>query len=191
MPKWLWEWEVVLLVKYLIYTIAIILLFGINLGLFGNLSVFGQVPNLLFLLMIYFALEKKELDFFYIAFLSGLFLDFFSVHFFGGYTLSFLVLSAVLYSLTQNFILQDLNWKFLIGVLLGSMAVLQIFLWCYASAVAVMHLSAEPESLGVYFNNFVWNFLYNLLLFYPVYFYYGYLRKLVDLLTVKRRGMGQ
>ncbi|MFA5990655.1 MAG: hypothetical protein WC794_00205 [Candidatus Doudnabacteria bacterium] len=177
--------------KYLIYTIAITLLLGINLGLFGNLPFFGQTPNLLFLLTFYFALEKKDLDFFFIAFVSGLFLDFFSVHFFGGYTIALLVTASLLYLFTQNFILQDINWKFLIGILLGSMAVARILLWFYAVSVAVMHLAPETDSLKVYFSDFTWSFLYNLLLMYPIYFFYGYLRKLVDLLTVKRRGIGQ
>ncbi|MEK7161325.1 MAG: hypothetical protein AAB729_01390 [Patescibacteria group bacterium] len=175
--------------KYLIYTIAIILLFGINLGLFGNLPFFGKTPSLLFLLTIYFALEKKDLDFFFIAFVSGVFLDFFSAHFFGAYTMSLLVLAAGLHLFTQNFILQELNWKFLIGVLLGSLALLQTFLWLYALSVSSMHLAQETESLGIYFNGFAGSFFYNLFLMYPVYFFYGYLRKLVDYITVRRRSL--
>ncbi len=176
--------------KYLIYTIAIILLLGINLGLFGNLPFFGQTPNLLFLLTLYFALEKKDFDFFFIAFVCGVFLDFFSVHYFGAYTISLLILASGLYLLTQNFILQELNWKFLAAILLGSLAILQIFLWLYALLVSGVYLAQEPESLGIYFNGFTGSLFYDLILMYPVYFFYGYLRKLVDALTLKRRGLG-
>ncbi len=177
--------------KYLIYTIAIILLFGVNLGLFGNLPIFGQVPNLLFLLTMYLALEKKDYDFLFVAFICGIFLDFFSASFFGGFTFSLLITSAVLHVISQNFILLELDWKFLVGLLLGSMALFKLLLWLYIFFVTISHLYAGNESLSMYFRNFAWNYLYNLLLIYPMYFFYGYLRKLIDGIKVRKHGLGR
>lgn len=63
------------MIKYLIYFFAIVALLVLNLGLFNNLQIKGQIPNLLFLFSLCFALEKKSFDFFFVAFVSGLFLD--------------------------------------------------------------------------------------------------------------------
>lgn len=173
--------------KYFIYTIAIILLFGINLGLFGRLPIYGQVPNLLFLLVIYFALEKKSYDFFFIAFLSGLMLDFFSAHFFGAFIFSLLFLSAALHLLARNFIVLELDKKALIAVLFGSWAILRLCLGLYSIMVFSFHLTSEAGGIKVYFNGFIWSLFYNLFLLYPVYLFYGYLKKIVDSLTAGRR----
>jgi len=174
-------------VKYVIYTLALVLLFGVNLGLFGRLPIYGQVPNLLFLLVLYFALEKKDYDFFFIAFLSGIILDFFSAHFFGAFTFTLLFLSSFLHLLARNFIVVELDKKALVALLLGSWAVFRLLLGLLAVLALRMHLTSEAEGLKMYFNGFVWSLIYNLLLLYPVYLFYGYLRKIVDNLTVRRR----
>lgn len=137
----------------------------------------------------YFVLDKKDYDFFFIAFISGIYLDFFSAHFFGAFTFSLLFLSSILHIVTQNFIIRELNWKFVVGLLLSSLAVFRVFLWIYAIAVSVMHLSQPTEAINVYFNGFFWSFVYNLLLLYPVYLFYRYLKKLTDNFTVKRRSL--
>jgi cell shape-determining protein MreD len=83
--------------KYLIYLFAIIILLAVNIGLFNNLQIKGQIPNLLFLMTLFFVLEKKSYDFFFISMVSGLFLDFFSTSFFGSFTVALLTLSLLLH----------------------------------------------------------------------------------------------
>src|SRR3989344_6272424 len=100
--------------KYLIYLISIIVLLGLNLGLFNNFQINGQIPNLLFLFCLCFSLEKSakggsasggiDYDFFFVSFISGLFLDFYSTSFFGGFTLAFLCLSFLLHLMATNVI---------------------------------------------------------------------------------------
>src|SRR3989344_3299474 len=104
--------------KYFIYLLSVIILLGLNLGIFGQFPIFGQIPNLLFLLVIFFALEKRSYDFFFVGFVCGLFLDFFSANYFGSFTLSFLAVGLAMHVFAGSFIGVELNWKVLGLILL-------------------------------------------------------------------------
>lgn len=174
--------------KYLIYLFALIILLGINLGLFNNLQIRGQMPNLLFLLALYFALEKKDFDFFFVSLVSGLFLDFYSGGFFGGFTLGLLAVSLGLHIFASSLFVFELNWKTLSLALFFSLGLFNFLLWLYGLLVYKFNWTNEYVTFKIFLAAFPPSLIYNLLLLYPMYFCFNFLRRVVDGLSLKRRG---
>ena len=106
--------------KYLTYIIAVIFLFSLNIGLFPMLKINGYMPNLLLLLLIFFAFEKEGLDFFFVALLGGLFIDVHSAVFFGSFTLAFLCCALILHLAANQLVILELNWKYLSAAVIFS-----------------------------------------------------------------------
>ncbi|MDR3642153.1 MAG: hypothetical protein P4L74_00820 [Candidatus Doudnabacteria bacterium] len=175
--------------KYFIYILAIIILLGVNIGLFGNLPIRGQSPNLLLLLTVYFSVDKSSYDFYFIAFACGLFLDCFSASFFGGWTFGFLILALALHTLSSQLLVLELNWKSLALLVFGSFSLVSFCLWFYTWAA----LKAGAPGYGLGFNpslaDFVPALIYNLLLLYPMYFIYYRLKALIADFTIRSRGV--
>src|ERR1700690_3255463 len=175
--------------KYLVYLIAIIVLLGVNLGVFNYFPIKEQIPNLLLLLVLLFALEKKDFDFFFLAFVSGLFLDFYSAGFFGGFTLAFLAVSLAAHLVVDNIFVFEINWKTLSLSLLVGLAIFNLVIWAYGLLAYKLSWESEYINIGVYISHFPVNFLYNWLLLYPVYLFFTFLRSFVDNLSSHRRGV--
>jgi cell shape-determining protein MreD len=176
-------------VKYLVYLIAIIILLGVNLGLFNSLQIQSQTPSLLFLLTLFFALEKKGYDFFFIALISGLFLDFYSAGFFGAFTLAFLVVSLLTHLFAANVLAAELNWKTLSLSLLGALVVFNLIIWAYGLMAFKLSFTSQYIGIKIFTSRFLINFLYDWLLLYPVYLYFTFLRNFTDNMDVRRRGV--
>jgi rod shape-determining protein MreD len=174
--------------KYLIYLVAIIILAGVNVGLFNNLQLFGQIPNLLLLFTICAALEKNNYDFFFIALVSGIFLDFYSASFFGSFTIGLLLVALFLNFLVNTFVVLELNWKSLSLLVLASLVFLDFFLWSYGLLAYRLNWSVDFVSLKAYSGSFFSALIYNWLLLYPTYVFYTFTRRLVDNLSLRRRG---
>ncbi len=136
--------------KYLIYFIAIIILLGLNLGIFNFFPIFGHVPNLLFLLSLFFALEKKDYDFFFTAFICGLFLDFYSAGFFGAFTLAFLTVSVAIHSFVNNVFVFEINWKTLSAALFTGMLFLTLIIWLYGLVVFKFSWTTQYTTFKVF-----------------------------------------
>lgn len=97
--------------KYLIYTLLILVLLSVNMQLD---SLFFYTPvrlNLLVLPAVFAAMEKKAGDYLFISFLSGLFLDFYSAAPFGSFILSFILAASLLGWASKNLWTYDLNFK--------------------------------------------------------------------------------
>jgi hypothetical protein len=175
--------------KYLIYVIAIIFLVGVNLGLFNNLQLFGQIPNLLLLFTLFAALEKKDYDFFFVAFICGIFLDFYSASFFGSFTISLLLLALCLHILANTLALFELNWKSLGLLLLAGLVLLDLFSWIYGFAAYQFNWAPNFIAFQSFVRAFPAIFIYNLLLLYPTFLFYNFVKKIIDNLSIRRRGV--
>lgn len=175
--------------KYFVYLLAIIILLGLNLGIFNFFPVSGQIPNLLFLLTLFFALEKKDYDFFFVAFVCGLFLDFYSAGFFGAFTLAFLAVSVAANLFVNNVFVFEINWKTLSPALLAGLFFFSLLVWAYGLLAFKLSWGSQYVNIGVFISNFPVNFLYNWFLLYPVYLFFTFLRGLVDNLSSRRRGV--
>lgn len=174
--------------KYFIYIISIIILLGLNVGLFNNLQIRGQIPNLLLLLTLYCSLEKKGYEFFFVAFIAGIFLDFYSVNFFGSFTLAFLVLALAIHFLSGSLMVLEVNWRSLTLLLLASLLLVNFTLWLYGFLAFKLNLTADYESIVVFIKSFPAEFFYNWLLLYPMYLLSNLLKRLIDNLKLRRRG---
>ena len=174
--------------KYLIYLLAIILLLGINLGLFNNLNLRGALPNLLFLFSLCLILEKKNLDGLFVSFICGLILDFYSGGFFGAFTLAFLALALGL-GLFADQLMVEWNWKNVGVAFILSWAVFNIIIWAYGLIAFRLHGAPVYITFRIFAARFPLGLAYNLLWLYPVYWLVGWLNRMVDNLTVRRRGI--
>lgn len=175
--------------KYFFYFLAIFFLLAINIGFFGIFPIGRQVPNLLFLFVVIFALDKKNLDFFFVATLGGILLDFYSTSFFGGWTLGFLLAGAFIYSLSENFIFLELNWKTFTFLLFGGLVVLNFILWLYGLLTFKFGWTVSYIELNTFTHEFFTSFLYNWLLLYPMYIFCNWLKDLIENFTIRSRGV--
>ena len=174
--------------KYLIYFFSIILLFVINLGLFDYLSIFRQVPNLLFLFALCFTFEKNRDDFLFVGFLSGLLLDFYSTGFFGAFTFGFLLVFTCAHLIADK-VAVEFSWKSLSLSLLITLLSFILIEWFYGLLAFKFNWVAQHDSLKVVLSTFVVSLIYNFLLLYPVYKFYIFLKKTLNELEIKRRGV--
>jgi cell shape-determining protein MreD len=175
--------------KYFIYLIAIIILLGINIGLFKNLQIYGQMPNLLFLLALCASLEKKDYNFFYVSLIGGLFLDFYSTGFFGAFTLAFLTVSLCAHFFSEQVLSAGSGWKTLTAALLSGSLLLSLLVWLYNFAALKLSLTSGHWNFKEQAEIFLPALFYNLLLLYPIYALNNFLRKFVDSWYIKRRGV--
>src|SRR5581483_2002403 len=173
--------------KYFIYLIAIILVAGLNAGVFNNLQIRGQAPNFLLLLAVCFTLEKKDFDFFFVCFFCGLLLDFYSSGFFGGFTLAFLGIGLILHIFSGNFLVTELNWKTLSLVIALALAFLDFVLCLYGLAAFKFNWTYQVIGFKVFAGSFIPALLYNLLLLYPAYLATVFVIRIVDNMDVRKR----
>jgi len=172
--------------KYLIYLITIIFLVGLNLGLFNNLQLFGQIPNLPFLFTLCASLEKKSYDYFFVAFISGVLLDFYSTSFFGSFTISLLLVALCLQALANIVAVFELNWKSLSLLLISAMVLLNLFYWSYAFAAYKFHWALDFIAFRSVTAAFLPSFFYNLIFLYPMFLLYNFVKKIIDNLSLRR-----
>jgi cell shape-determining protein MreD len=175
--------------KYIAYLISIVLLVGINLGLFTQIPLKGQIPNLLFLFALCASLEKKDFDFFFISFVCGVVLDFYSVGFFGAFTLGLLVVGLCMHFAANNILVLEFNWKSLSGALLSAFLILNLIVWLYGFAAFKLNWAPEPAGFKIFMGDFIWGLLYNWLLLYPTYLFFNFLRRSLDNFSVRSRGV--
>ncbi len=175
--------------RYAVHFICIVFLLVANLGLFGLLPIWGQIPNLLFLFVLCSALAKKEFDFLFVAFLCGLFLDFYSPAFFGGHTLALLLIALVTYLFSNYIFVIELNFKNLALATIFSWLGLNLIVWLWGLAALKFNLNPSYVSLKIFMSNFLPGLIYNLLLLYPMYLFYDFLRHSLDNYEARSRGV--
>ncbi len=175
--------------KYVIYLISIILLLGINLGLFTQIPLKGQIPNLLFLFALCASLEKKDFDFFFISFVCGAFLDFYSTGFFGGFTLAFLTVSLCMHLVASNILVMEFNWKTLSAALAVSLLTVDIILCLYGFMAFKFNWTSGYTGFKIIMSGFIPSLVYNGLLLYPVYLFSNFVKRTLDNFRVRSRGV--
>lgn len=175
--------------KYVIYLIVLFVLFSLNLGLFDNLEIKNQIPNLLFLFSILFALDADSHDFYFISLVSGLLLDFFSTGFFGAYTLAMILVSFFAYLFTNKITVMEFKLKNLIIFLAVSLALFQLVVWFFNFIVFKFNFAPIYTDFSIYLSSFLVIYLYNLLFLYPVFLLYSFVKNFVTNLNIKQRGI--
>lgn len=155
--------------KYAIYFFIIIILAGVNFGVFPFLSFYGVLPNLLLILLVVVSLSKAKPEFsFFIAFFSGLILDFSSGIFFGSFTITFLCLVLILELITKNFLVIDIDWKYQIIIFILVLILTHLLLYGFNLLAFYFHWVKERVDLASLKETLLPFLAYNLLLFYPI-----------------------
>ncbi len=163
--------------KYFIYFLAIILLLGLNLGVFSSLKIWGIAPNLLLIFVMIFTFSDSSFDFVFIALLSGIFLDVYSPLYFGSFSISLLLLAYCLYFLVHNVLTFEIDWKFFSLILAGSLLFVFLCLWGYNKFIFRLGLSTTYTNFHFFTSRFLIEFLYSWALFFPM-------RKFVELVKL-------
>lgn len=177
--------------RYLAFFISIFFLLVINLSVFGILPIRGHLPNLIFLFSLCAALGKKEFDVFFIAFFGGLWLDFFSAGFFGGQTFALLCVSLSVFLFANYMFAAELNFKTLGFSLIFAWAMFCLINWLWQLAAAKLNLAPNYLDFKLISQNFIFSLIYNLLLLYPVYLFYDFVKRRLDNYEIKSRGVIQ
>ena len=162
--------------KYTIYFIIIILLVGLNVGLFKYIPFFGAVSNLLLLFVVGVSLQREAEESLFIAFISGIFLDYYNGLFIGSFAISFLSVSIIIYFFIHQLVVFELSWRYLFTIVTLSTIFTACLVW--ALNVLAIHFNfpaAFIDTSELHFHLMA-EVIYNLLLAYPLYLLATYLK---------------
>ena len=165
--------------KYFIYCITVIVLAGLNFGLFGYLKVFGVAPDLLLLFVVGASLQRDADDSFYIAFLGGLFMDFYNGLLAGSFTIAFLLVSLLSYLFIHKLVVFELSWRYLFAATILSTVFTALFVWFVTAAV--FHAGWMQNSIDIRLlrSHLLIEIVYNSLLAYPIYILASWLKNFI------------
>ncbi len=168
--------------KYLAYTVAIIISMALTAGLFSNFRLGGVVPDLVLLLTIVTAVEFEARDFLFVALVGGIWADLFYGLPIGSFAIGYMLCGSLAYALFHRPASLDFSWKYFTSLVAGSIALLYVWLWFYSNLIASIHWSPLRVSLPQVAHNFLFILIYNLLLAFPTYWLFtwisGYTAKL-------------
>ncbi len=155
--------------KYLIYILVIIILTGLQIGLFSYLKLFSVAPNLLLLFLIGVCLQRGSEDSFLVAFLSGLFLEFSIGILPGSYSLPFLILAALLYFVIYRLVVFELSWKYLLAVAIASTIFVELSAWLIGKVALHYSWTIAVVDFGILKRRIIFEIIYNTALIYPIF----------------------
>ncbi len=173
--------------KKLILFVSIIILFGLNIGIFPYLKIFGTVPNLLLLFLIFFVLEKKDNEIYFVAFFSGLFLDFTSGWLIGGYTFSLLFVAFILSFISYRLAIFKISLKSISLAIVFCLLVSKIVVLAFGFLAFKFNLWPVEVRVGLIRPEIFAEIFYNLLLAYPIYLFTRFIVELNSYFGVKIR----
>ncbi len=165
--------------KYFVYILLLIVLCGLQAGLAQVVNIRGQTPQLLFLLVFVWSLDKNDRDYLFLTLGAGLFLDFYSGVPVGSITLPLLAISLLLHQLVENFLALELSPKLLAALLLPAQAVFYVLYFFCLRWLPGSRLPVLIPGLRFLAGNFVIAFAYNLLFLYPVFLLVEFVRSFI------------
>lgn len=155
--------------KYLALLASIFIIYILGQIMVSYFAFFGLAPNLLLLLLIILAFDEKSLNFLFIAIVGGLLLDFASGFPVGAYLLSFLVLGIILHVLSSRMHILGFGYRVLPIVIGLAVLITNAWLYVYLFLASVFKLTTITLNVQILSHNLIWQVLYNLILFLPVY----------------------
>lgn len=167
--------------RYIIFTLIIIINFVLTKDLFGQITLAGAIPNLNLLLVIIVAAESDRLDFLFVALIAGIITD---VGFglpIGSFALAYLFSGFLSHMLFHGPLSLSITWKnFAIATVAG---VLVTYVWTVLFSKIVIALGILPFSLSFVELSHIIFFilLYNMIVAFPLFWIYtgviGYTNK--------------
>lgn len=165
------------MLKIFLYFVLIVFIYAFNAGVLKEFQLFGALPNLFLLLVIYLSMETKGEFYLAASFFCGLLLDFSVGVFLGSFSVSFMIIALILRSISHDFVVLDRNWKYLPVILLLAQALVYIWIYFYNRIAVSLGVSINLLGFKPLMNRFVWESVYNLAFIYPIW-------KIVSLVTV-------
>ena len=148
---------------------AIIFLLVVNIGFFGQLKLYGALPNLLLLFVLIVALDKDiKNGYLYLALLAGLLLDVHAGVLFGSFSFGLLILALCLSSLAEAVVVIPSKWEYLGLVVLAATFLLHFFVWLYAYGAFRLGWVSLPLAAPFFSSRLLVEAAYNLACLYPV-----------------------
>ncbi|MEK7617861.1 MAG: hypothetical protein AAB410_01835 [Patescibacteria group bacterium] len=141
--------------------------------------------NLLALLVIFSALEKKEVGFLFIAFFCGLLLDFYSSGPFGSFLFSFLFTASLLNWSIKTFWAAELNFKSIFLFLSVGLLAVEIFLRIFAKILPHAAFSDVIEFNPVILR-IIFSIIFGLFASFPVFALWRFALKIIIGMETKR-----
>lgn len=161
--------------KFIFWFITIVIIYSLNLGVFGQIRLFGAMPDLLMLLVAFLALEVYEPEsvevsaLFFAALLSGLLRDFASGLYFGSLTFAYIILALAVREFFAKFMLYQSRLKYLLAMVAVAAIFMQGWQVLYSLAFWKLHLAESYLSWRILRARLLPALVYNLLLAYPMY----------------------
>jgi rod shape-determining protein MreD len=155
------------MLKIFVYYIFAFFFYAMTVGFFNNFLLFGSVPNLLLILVVFLAVNEKGNFFLILSFLAGLLLDFSTGLLPGSFALGFLFAAVLLSQIGQRTVSFERNWKFLPLAFMFCQGF--IYLWIYWFCLLSAKFGQGQFVFSFLFlgKRFVWDTLYGLVLLYP------------------------
>jgi len=165
--------------KYLFYFFVLVILAGLQTGLFSYFRFFGATPNLILLFILGVCLQREGGDWIFVALMGGLLTDYSTGMLPGTFTISFLSAAVLLYLTIHNLVVFELNWKYLVGVVILFTLIANLLSWIISN-FALMHSWTQAAiDLRVSAAQFLPATIYNIALAYPVYMLASWLWQLI------------
>ncbi len=155
--------------KYLIYTVVILFLVGITAGGFHHFSILRGVPQLVMLLLIIVAAERKNTDYMFVALVGGVLIDFSTSVAFGSFTLSFLVLGFLSKFLFEDMLLARSPLKHIPWIVSAAIALQYAWVWLYNGTLVRFDTAFLPLRLSDAMIIAIGAIIYTLILLFPAY----------------------
>lgn len=155
--------------KYFIYFIILIVLAGLQSGLFRYLKFFGAVPDLMLLFVVGCCLQREAEDAFFVALLAGLFVDLQNGVFVGSYAFSFLLLALLLYLVIRQLVVFELNFKYLVAATIVAVVFTGFLAWLISGLAEHLNLAVAAIDPHIWRSRLLPEIIYDVILCYPIY----------------------
>lgn len=173
--------------RYIIYTIYIIIAIGINAGLFPALGIYGTIPSLILISCTIAAVTVENIHVgFFISMLGGLIWELYTGVFPGSFMISYALASLVVYTLSRKvFFIQD-RVKYLPLFIVVFQAITLVWIMALNWYMLRLHWTVfDLEYAGIISRSFV-GLVYNLVLLYPLYMLFSQVERLVEFFERKK-----
>jgi rod shape-determining protein MreD len=132
------------------------------------------VPQLTLLFVIVMALKASFPETLWFAFLTGFLQELFSAQFFGAQIFGFVLTAVFVYFATRKLTAQEISVPTAIGFVVAATALFNFWIFVYDALGAVVDTKQFVSLTSLYSWKLIWQALANLLLFYPIRFFFKF-----------------
>jgi rod shape-determining protein MreD len=154
--------------KYVIYIFAVLIAFGLEVGIFGQFPLARTLPDLVLIMVVFFAIKLDNQDAYIVALVGGLLMDFYSGTAIGTFTLAYLLVAVLAQGLYRSFIVHELSWKQAPAVLVAATVLLYAWIIFYGWLLVKTHWTADAVTFSDLRSRFLPQIIYSFLALYPM-----------------------